>query len=307
MPPEIADLRDKPVTLIHHAAHNEHHHPSGSLAALEHCLKAGAAVIEIDVIPLVDNSFALLHDHDLSAGTNGTGNVSQMSRSQINNLCYRVNNRTSHEKIGFLEEALELLGAYPQTKRLQLDLKPIAPLNQSHMRKFLELIEPVINRVQVTSYADWVLRALAQFTPGLALGFDPLLYLDLVEDTPRPKDVPPFRLSTYGLMDDHPLSAYLWGSLSDYFAARAAALLAQAPKGCQWFIRAALLKLALDAGFDWIEFLHQNGSTVDGWTININQTEHIDMARLLVSYGIDALTTDAPTKLAAKLSTETIV
>ena len=305
MPPEIANLREKSVTLVHHAAHNDHHHPSGSLAALEHCLRAGADVVEIDVIPLADDSFALLHDHDLSAGTNGTGKASQMSRSQIQNLYYWVDNKTSHEKIGFLEEALELLGAYPHTRRLQLDFKPVAPLSQSSLRKFLALIEPVIDRVQVTSYADWVLRALVQFAPGLALGFDPLLYLDLVEDTPRPKDVPPFRLGAYGLMDDHPLSVYLWGSLGDYFAARASALLVQVPRGCQWFIRAALLKMALDANFDWIEFLHQNGSTVDGWTINVNQAEHMDMARLLVAHGIDALTTDTPAKLAAQLSTET--
>jgi glycerophosphoryl diester phosphodiesterase len=142
--------------------------------------------------------------------------------------------------------------------------------------------------------------------PGLALGFDPLLYLDIVEETPRPENIPPFRVGAYGLLDDHPLSAYQWGPPAEYFAARAESLLVQAPVGCEWFIRAEVLQIALDAGFNWIEFLHQQDCIVDAWTIDADQPGRIQLAQRLIEHGIDELTTNTPNALAQHLAVETI-
>jgi glycerophosphoryl diester phosphodiesterase len=307
MPEHIADRAGKPVTLIHHAANSGHTAPPGSLSALEHCLKAGAAVVEIDLIPLGDGSFALLHEQDLAVETDGMGKAPQMRREQVQGLRYRLNGKITDEPVGFLEGAVELLAAYSQTQRLQLDLKPFTPFSGPLLQHFLALIEPVKSRVQVTSVADWAVRALAAAAPGLSLGFDPLLYLDLVEDKPRPENIPPFRVGAYGLLDDHPLSSFKWGSLGDYFAARASALLSQAVPGCDWFIRAEVLKMALEAGFDWIDFLHQQGSAVDGWTIDVEQPDHIELACYLADRGVDALTTDSPSQLAQLMLTPTLV
>jgi glycerophosphoryl diester phosphodiesterase len=299
--------RAQPLTLIHHAAQNGHREPPGSLSALEICLKAGAAVVEIDLIPLADGSFALLHDQDLAVATDGAGKAPQMTREQVQHLHYRHNGTVSAEKVGFLEGAVDLLRTYPHTKRLQVDLKPFFPLPEAVLRAFLALVEPIKACIQVTSVADWVVRQLAGAAPGLALGFDPLLYFDLPAEDPRPEGIPPFRVGAYGLLDDHPLAAFRWGGLGDYFAGRAEALLAQAPQGCDWFIRAEMLKMALDAGFDWIAFLHQQGAAVDGWTIDVDQPGQVDLARTLVDSGVDALTTDMPARLAGLISVETLV
>ena len=299
--------REKPITLIHHAANCGHDDPPGSLSALQKCLSAGAAFIEIDLIPLADGSFALLHAPDLEEDTNGSGSAPEMTREQIEALKYVHKGRVTEESVGFLEGAVDLLQQFPQAKRLQLDLKPFSPLNQHMLRNFISTIEPVMDQIQVASYADWAVRTLSSQSPSLALGFDPLLYLDLVEDEPRPDDVPPFRVGAYGLLDDHPLSAYQWGPMDDYFAVRAEALLAQVPRGCEWFIRAEILKMAFEAGFDWIEFLHQHGSTVDGWTIEVNDPAQIALAQILVDKGIDKLTTDTPAALAGNLVAKTII
>jgi len=307
MLPETLELRDNPVTLIHHAANCGHDAPPGSLSALEACLSAGAAAVEIDIIPLADGSFALLHDQDLELETNGKGKAPGMTREQIESLYYRVDGKKTEEKVGFLENAIDLLKAHPETQRLQLDLKPFTPLTQAVLREFCALLKPVKDRIQVTSVADWAVRALAKFSPELSLGFDPLMYLDLVESEPRPEEIPPFRVGAYGLRDDHPLSAYQWGPLGDYFAARAGALLVQAPKRCQWFIRAELLKMSLDAGFNWIDFLHQNNSKVDAWTIDAGQPDQVKLARFLVEHGVDDLTTDEPARLAPHLPSRTIL
>lgn len=301
MLPETLEKRKTPVTLIHHAANCGHTAPPGSLRALEKCLEAGAATIEIDILPLADGSFAMLHDQYLEQETTGKGRAPAMQRGQIESLYYKMGDTVTDEKVGFLEDALDLLKAHPETQCLQLDLKPFTPLTRAVLRGFLELLEPVKDRIQVTSVSDWAVRSLARFAPDLSLGFDPLLYLDIEDQEPRPQEVPPFRIGAYGLRDDHPLSAYQWGPLGDYFAARAGALLVQAPKGCEWFIRAELLKMAHDAGFDWIDFLHQNGSSVDGWTIDVTQPDQVELAQFLVAHGIDKLTTDTPSRLAVKL------
>ncbi len=306
MLPETFESRQRPVRLIHHAANCGHQNPPGSVSALEACLSGGPAVVEIDVIPIADGSFALIHDRDLSVETSGEGDAIQSTRKQIERLQYKVEGKVYEEKVGFLEDAVAVFAQYPDTKRLQLDLKPYTPLTRGILKDFVEILSPVIDRIQVTSVADWAVRSLRRFAPELELGFDPLLYLDLVDDEPRPEGIPPFRVGAYGLRDDHPLAAYQWGPPGEYFAARAGALLVQAPEGCEWYIRAEVLQMALDAGFDWIEFLHQNGARVDGWTIDVSQPEQVRIARSLVEHGIDELTTDTPAKLASLLRSETI-
>lgn len=305
MLPETLDARERPVRLIHHAANCDHDHTPGSPAALEACLASGAAIVEIDVLPLADGSFALLHDRDLAVETSGQGDAIRSTRAQVEPLFYKVDGQAGEETVGFLEDAIAIFADHPDAERLQLDLKPYTPLTRALLRDFIEILGPVQDRVQVTSVADWAVRSLRAFAPDLALGFDPLLYLDLVDDEPRPEGVPPFRAGAYGLLDDHPLSAYQWGPPAEYFAARAGALLVQAPKGCEWYIRAELLDAALQAGFNWINFLHQNGSRVNGWTIDVNNPEHLRIADSLVDHDIDELTTDTPAQLASLLRSET--
>jgi hypothetical protein len=63
-----------------------------------------------------------------------------------------------------------------------------------------------------------------------SLEADPLLYLDL-ERSARPAGIPPFRVGPYSYRDDHPLASERWGIEAHYLAARAEALLVQAPPG----------------------------------------------------------------------------
>jgi glycerophosphoryl diester phosphodiesterase len=306
MPATSDESPKRTIHLIHHAANDHHNAPAGSLAALERCLAAGAAFIEIDVLPLGDGSFALLHDRDLSVQTGGTGDALQSSRQLVENLTYKVKGNISAEKVGFLEDAVSLLQDYSQTERLQLDLKPYLPLTGTVLQDFITLLQPVLERVQVTTIADWIVRRLHRAIPELALGFDPLLYIDLVEDDPRPEGVPPFRTGAYGLLDDHPLSTYRWGSSGQYFAARAEGLWTQAQSAGEWYIRAEVLEMAQKAGFDWIGFLHDRGCTVDAWTIDVEQPDLVRTAKYLVEQGVDELTTDTPEGLAEHLSINTV-
>ncbi|HSM25438.1 MAG TPA: glycerophosphodiester phosphodiesterase family protein, partial [Anaerolineaceae bacterium] len=204
------------IDLILHSANLDHKLPSGSLIALEESLKANIAYIEVDIIPLKDGDFALLHDPKLENSSNAFGTVSDFTAADIQDFSYK----NSGYKIGTLSQAVQLLQKYPIDGFLQLDLKPYAPLTPSTLQNLVKLIKPVENSIMVSSVADWAIRLLHKLAPALKLGFDPLLYLDLVGEEPREEGVPPFRIGAFGYLDEHPLAAQRWGPLKDYFETR---------------------------------------------------------------------------------------
>lgn len=288
--------------IIHHAAQGCADFPPSSLSAIESCLSQGALAIEVDTFPTADGHFILLHDLNLENHTNGSGNAAALKRKDLEILSYKVNGQRTLDKLGFLDEAVGLISQNTSIEKFQLDLKPYGKLDAAALEKLVSLIDPIRTKVQVSSVADWLIRALHKLAPGLSLGFDPLLYIDKPEDEPRPEGVPPFRVGAYGYLDDHPLAARKWGSLKDYFAARAEALMLQAVPDCEWFIRAEMLLDSVKAGFDWINFLHENGFMVDAWTLDSTSTTGIDMANELIALGIDELTSNTAKTLAESVT-----
>ena len=293
------------TSLVHHAANRGHGHPPGSLQGLRVCLEAGARAVEVDVTPLADGDFALLHDGKLERSTDGSGDAFDATAGQVRRLHYRRQGDVTDEPVGLLSQAVSLLRDYPHLQELQLDLKPHAPLNDVVLDGLLRQIEPVKGRIRVTSVADWALRRLRGLDGDLSLGFDPLLYLDVEtgqeQKAPRPDAAPPFRVGAYGYRDDHPLSTRQWGATADYLAARAGALWVQAPAGAAWYIRGSLLDRALDDGFDWIAYLHARTAVVDAWTLDAHRPGHLQLARRLAAAGIDRITTNDAPRLAMDL------
>jgi len=61
------------LLLIHHAASGQTPRPPNSLWALQACLEAGARAVEVDISPLADGEFVLLHGQCLAGrGDRGT-------------------------------------------------------------------------------------------------------------------------------------------------------------------------------------------------------------------------------------------
>jgi glycerophosphoryl diester phosphodiesterase len=292
------------VILIHHAAHRGYHgFPPGSLSGLRYCLEAGARVVELDITPLAHGDFALLHDEQLEEETDGQGPVVELDAAQVTRLHYRLGGIVTDEAVGLLSQAVALAAKYPHLWELQLDLKPYAPLTDTVLGELIRLVSPLRERVRVSSPADWALRRLHALAPELNLGFDPMFYLDL-ERSPDDREVaPPFRLSAYGYLDDHPLATRVWGSPADYLAARAEALWVQAPFPL-WYIRGVLLARALDDGFDWIAWLRERGAGVAAWTLDPDQPHHVALAQRLAALGVERITTNDPPGLAAALGDE---
>ena len=263
--------------LIHHAAHRGLHYPPSSLGGLRECLRAGAQCIEVDIAPLAKDDFALVHDNVLDHISDGTGPVAAATPDTVRGLHYRWGRAVSAEPLGLLSQAIDLIAGRPGMVELQLDLKPHVPLTEAILRRLIRLVGPARDRVRISCVADWAVRGLAALDGDLALGFDPLLYLDL-DGSGRDDVTPPFRMGAYGYRDDHPFASRKWGSAADYLAAHAEALWVQAPVP-MWYIRGALLARVLDDGFDWIGWLHDRGAAVAAWTLDADQPHQLDLAR----------------------------
>jgi glycerophosphoryl diester phosphodiesterase len=290
--------------LIHHAANRGLIHPPNSIRGLKACLNAGARAIEVDISPLAGGDFVLLHDRLLEHATDGSGPVSGRTASQVAGLRLTWRGRITDEPVALLSQALELVASHPQPVELQLDLKPYVYLDEGILAGLAQALQAVKERVRVTSEADWALRRLRALDAELPLGFDPMLYLDVIPHQEEDQHFapPPFRQGAYGYWDDHPLASLVWGSKADYLAARAEALWAQVPSATVWYIRASLLARVLEDGFDWIADLHQRQAKVAAWTLNADHPPDVELARQLAAAGVDRVTTDDAPALAQALA-----
>jgi glycerophosphoryl diester phosphodiesterase len=293
-----------PIVLIHHAANRGLIHPPNSIRALKACLRAGARAVEVDISPLAGGDFVLLHDRLLEHTTDGSGLISEHTANHVTSLRLTWRGRVTDEPVALLSQALELIASHPQPVELQLDLKLHIYLDEGILSGLAESLQAVKERVRVTSQADWALRRLHALDAELPLGFDPMLYLDVIphQEEGQPFPPPPFRQGAYGYWDDHPLSSLVWGTKSSYLAARAEALWAQMPSASVWYIRAKLLVQALQDGFDWIADLHERNAQVAAWTLDAGRAEHVDLAGQLAVAGVDRITTDDAPALAQSLA-----
>lgn len=287
--------------LIHHAANRGTDNISNSLRSLRICLETDARVVEVDITPLSGGDFALLHDSVLDIATNSTGSVFNTTAEQIRRIQYMDHGIVTDETVGLLSQAVSLIQSYSFFQELQLDLKSHTPLSQDVLNDLLCIIEPVKDRIRITSNADWALRRLNVMDNSLLLGFDPQLYLDVDPIEENGEITPPFRIGAYGYRDDHPLSSHRWSPPSDYLEARAEALIAQSPLDVIWYIDMHLLAQSHEDGFEWITYLQERGYQVDAWTLDPDQQEQITLARRLVDAGIDRITTNDAPRLAKAL------
>ena len=291
---------------VYHAAQRGDRHPPSSLSGLADCLAAGASIIEVDIAPLADGGFALVHDARLERISEGKGLAPAATSAQIHGLHHRWRDAITDEPLGLLSEAMALIETHPGLTELQLDLKPFRPLTDDVLGSLLRHIAPIKARMRVSCTADWAIRRLAALDDalppegGLPLGFDPLLYLDVERGDARKDPAPPLRTGAYGYLDEHPLALARWGAPADYLAARAEALWTQAPVA-MWYIRGALLARALDDGFDWIAWLHGRGAQVTAWTLDASHAHQLDLARTLAKAGVDRITTNDAGALAQAL------
>jgi len=286
--------------LVYHAAGRSNRIPPNTLSGLRDCLDAGARFVEVDISPLADGGYALLHDRFLEDETDGKGSVAAATGETVRVLRRRWQGKLTDERVALLSDAAALAAGAQTLIELQLDLKAYTPVPDAALASLGRTLGPLGRRVRVSSTSDRDLRRLHELAPDLALGFDPLRHLDVDPGPGKMASRYLRRTGSYGYLDDHALAADRWGTASEYLVARADVLWAQAPVS-MWYIRATLLARMLGDGFDWIADLHRRGAQVTAWTLNPDRPHHLGLAAELIEHGVDRIITDDAPRMAEAL------
>jgi glycerophosphoryl diester phosphodiesterase len=270
-------------------------YPPNSLEAIRACLDQDVAFIEVDITALKADDYLLVHDPVLEYETNGRGPVGEATAKSARQLTYKATDYA----VALLSDVVGAFLDQGGSTRLQLDFKNVLPMTEDEpLRRLIRLIEPLGDRVIVSSGADWHLRRLRKLARWLDLGFDVHFYMDWrgAEESidPRP---PPFQLGAYGYWDDHILARQRYWSTADYLAERCGNLVDSVPGISTFYIDHKLLAQSLDDGFNWAAALHERGVKLDAWTLDMgNPIAEINAQRLLAA-GVDQFTSNTPTAL----------
>lgn len=102
----MGDAGDPRVLIV---AHRGHHatSPENSIASIDDAVSIGAHIVELDVRRTADGRYILMHDSTIDRTTNGSGQVSKMSWSEMSGLLLMHGIRPTGERIPTLREALE--------------------------------------------------------------------------------------------------------------------------------------------------------------------------------------------------------
>ena len=291
--------------IVHHmAALDDSPYPPNSLVAIERCLGAKAPIIEVDITPLAGDDFLLVHDPDLELETNGSGAVNRCPPAQAK--IYRLKNRDSLTEYppALLTEVVKIFLEYPGESRLQLDYKAVFPSTDDEpLRRLIRLIEPLGERVIVSSGADWHLHKMRRLAPWLDLGFDIGFYLDWRDPSwevdPR---MPPYHRGAYDYHDDHILARMRLLPASDYLAERCDSLALLVPGSSTWYVSHYVIARGLNDGFNMASWLHEKGMKLDAWTLDADKLEAVANALRLRDAGVDLFTTNTPNALTTLLN-----
>lgn len=273
-------------------------HPENSLPAIAECYHAAVARAEIDVHPLRDTDFLVIHDATLDRTTTGTGPVSALSQSDVGTLRLRHADRISSDHPPLLSEVVALISALPSPTRLELDFVSFPPVPWERIERLARILAPVKDRVFVNGY-DWNMRRIRQVDPTIAVAYDLLPYLDWVPEGDPDETLLGLPRGAYGYLDAHPLARQRFTPASDYLTDRLNTLARLVPGARELHIRLAAFERMLDDGVAVADLVHRHGLLLDVWTLNANTPHWRErLARVLAS-GADILTSDTPRALAA--------
>ena len=294
---------NSPAIVHHMAALDNNPAPPNSLEAIQASLAAGAAFIEVDVNALADSDYLLGHEAELEAETSGQGQVIECPSRQARSFFIKHAGVITKYPVALLSDVVALFLKSNQPAYLQLDYKNVIPFaSDEPLHRLIQLIEPLENRVIVSSGADWQLRKLRKIAPWLNLGLDIMWYISWQPaGEPRdPRDFPK-QLGAYGYYDDHILSTEVHWTAAEYLRDRCESLVRIVPDVCAFYLEHHLIAQSLRDGFNWAEALHQEGIKLDAWTMDVTNPAAVKNIKPLREAGVDMFTSNTPKALGSLL------
>lgn len=283
--------------IVHHMGAIEGYpYPPNSLERIKASLDANADVIEIDVVPLADSDYLLVHDSVLESETDGSGPVAECSAADARRLSYPATEFSQRVPVALLSDVVRAFVDHGGSTGLQIDFKNVIPFaSPEPLERFVRLIEPLGQRVIVSTGADWQLRIMRRLAPSLRLGFDIHYYIDSHGSNSDVGAVYyPRTVGAYGYWDDHPLAGERFTTTTQYLAARCENLVAMVPGVEIFYLHYGLILRSHNDGFSWADELATYGVELDAWTVDLKGPDSEEWPRRLAEAHVGLITTNTP-------------
>jgi glycerophosphoryl diester phosphodiesterase len=258
--------------------------------AIEECAQENVLRAEVDVQLLRDGEFLIFHDDRFDRVTDARGFVRDSMATEATRPRFADG---SHPLL--LSEAVALIAAHEYPRRIELDLKDLAPYTWPQAEALARAVQPVKGRVHFSCSADWNLRRLLTVDETLGVSLNPHCYIDSEADT-----VVGLPKGAYGYFDAHPLAKRRASSTADYLRDRLGGIMRLVPGVTEAHIRLSMFERMLDDGFaDAAEIFHALGIRVDVWTLDAGTPRWRERLSRAVAAGVDILTTNTARAFAA--------
>jgi len=258
--------------------------------AIEECGRENVLRTEIDLRLLRDGEFVLFHDDRFDRVTDGRGLVRDATAAEATHARFEDG---SHPLL--FADAVALIAANEYPKRIELDLKDVAPYTLSQAEALVRAVQPIKERAHFSCPADWNLRRLLRVDSTLDVSLNPHSYID-TEDEPG-LGLP---IGAYGYRDAHPLASTRLTTTAEYLRDRFGGIMRLVPGASEAHLRLAMFERMLDDGVvDVADIFHELGIKVDVWTLDAGMPRWRERFERLVDAGVDIVTTNTARSLAA--------
>jgi glycerophosphoryl diester phosphodiesterase len=289
-PDSFIRVGDRTVELkVHRCLWSDTYSENSPLAIAE-CATERVLRSEIDVRALRDGEFVVLHDDRFDRVTDARGLVRDATAVEATRARFADG---THPLV--FSEAILLLAANDYPRRVELDLKDLAPYTPAQAEALVRAVQPLKERAHFSCPADWNLRRLLAIDPTVAVSLNPHCYIDteLDDDVGLP-------MGAYGYRDAHPLARARLSNTADYLRDRLGGILRLVPGISEAHLRVGMFERMLDDGVaDAVEIFHRMGMKLDVWTLDAGAPEWEQRFARIVGAGVDIVTTNTPRELAA--------
>jgi glycerophosphoryl diester phosphodiesterase len=289
-PDSFFPVGDRTVELKVHRCLWSGRYSENSPLAIAECASERVVRTEIDVRALRDGEFIVLHDDRFDRVTDARGLVREATALEATRSRFKDG---SHPLL--FSEAIELIAANEYPRRVELDLKDLAPYTRPQAEALVRAVQPLKDRGHFSCPADWNLRRLLMIDPTLLVSLNPHCYIDteLDDDVRLP-------IGAYGYRDAHPLARERVSTTAEYLRDRFGGIMRLVPGITEAHLRVDMLERVLDDGVaDFAEIFHSLGMKLDAWTLDAGTPRWRERLARIVAAGVDIVTTNTARELAA--------
>ncbi len=288
-PDSFFRVGDRTVELKVHRCLWSGRYSENSPLAIAECARERVLRAEIDVRATRDGEFVVLHDDRFDRVTDASGLVREATAIEATRSRFKDG---SHPLL--FSEAIELIAENEYPRRIELDLKDLAPYTRSQAKALARAVQPLKERGHFSCPADWNLRRLLMVDPTLQVSLNPHCYIDteLDDDVRLP-------IGAYGYRDAHPLARERVSTTADYLRDRFGGIMRLVPGLSEAHLRVGMLERILDDGVDIAEIFHSLGLKLDAWTLDAGTPQWQERLARIATAGVDIVTTNTAGELAA--------